>query len=337
MKRIGYLFEKITAFDNLQHAARSTLIGKKYKKEGAWFYFHLENLLIQLQEELITGKYQLGPYRVFPIRDPKPRMIAAAPLRDRVVHHALCRIIGPILERSLIYDTYACRLGRGTHAAVARAQSFCRGASYYLKCDIRKYFASIRHDVLKNMLARLIKDARVLVLLEKIIDHCLPGAEPGVGLPIGNLTSQYFANLYLGRLDHFIKEKLRIKSYVRYMDDFILFAGEKEWLRGALLEIREFLDAHLRLRLKEKAVFLAPVNQGAPFLGFQIFPGTLRLNRAKWARFQKTVRRLERAYLAGFLEEELLGARVESMIGHIQHADTLFARKTFFMGSCQLG
>ncbi len=336
MRRKGFLFEEIVSFETLSRAARLAMKGKKNKGDAAWFYFHQEPCLLRIQEELKEGRYCPGPYRVFQITDPKPRTIAAVPFRDRVVHHAICKVIGPILERSLIYDTYACRLGKGSHAAVIRAQSFSR-STYFLKCDIRKYFQSIDHKILKHMLARLIKDAQVTTLLDRIIDHCLPGREPAVGLPIGNLTSQYFANLYLSPLDHYIKEQLRIKRYLRYMDDFLLFAEDKETLSHALTDIRTFISNRLNLSLKEKAVYLAPVSQGVPFLGFRIYPRSVRLQREKWVRFQRRVANLERAYIKGLIEERQLAASVESMVGHIQHADTMVARRAFFMRSSALG
>jgi len=337
MRRKGFLFEDIASFTNLIQAARLALKGKRRKPDAAWFFFHLENQLLDIQTELREGRYQPSPYHIFLITDPKPRRIAAVPFRDRVVHHALCRVIGPILERGLIHDVYACRLGKGTHAATARAQAFSRKARFYLKCDIRKYFESIDHEILKRMLARLIKDPRVTALLERIIDHAMPGVETAKGLPIGNLTSQYFANMYLGPLDHFLKEALRIKKYLRYMDDFLLFSDDKNQLQEALCRIRAFLGRRLDLTLKEKAVVIATVAQGVPFLGFRIYPRTIRMQREKWVRFRKRIRQLERSYLEGAIEEDRLAASVGAMVGHIQHADSLVARRKFFMGSSSLG
>jgi retron-type reverse transcriptase len=220
MKRSGGLFEKIIAFDNLLLAARKAQRGKRHRTSVAHFLFHLEPQILTLQEELRAGTYRMQPYHTFTIYEPKQRQICAAAFRDRVVQHALCTVLDPLFEASFIHDTYACRRGKGTHAAVRRAQQFARKFPYVLKCDVRKYYDSIDHAVLKALLRRQLKDTACLALLDHIIAHPLPGSRPGKGLPIGNLTSQYFANLYLGELDHLVKERLRCKGYVRYMDDF---------------------------------------------------------------------------------------------------------------------
>jgi hypothetical protein len=254
-----------------------------------------------------------------------------------VVHHAICNVLGPIFEACLITDTYACRPGKGTHAAIKRVQHLARRMPYVLKCDVRKYFESVDHTVLKTLLRRKIKDKATLTLLDHIIDHPIPGGVPGKGLPIGNLTSQYFANHYLGELDHVVKERLRIKGYVRYMDDFLVLADSKPFLHEALADIREFLYRTLRLSLKDQAVRVAPVTQGIPFLGFRIFPGLVKLDGKKWAKFKRQVRAREAQYARGIIDEETLARSVASMIGHTLHANTLAARQTFFANSHSLG
>ena len=324
------LFDQVVSLENLLMAARRAMRGKKKSPRVASFYFNLENELVDLQEELLTGTYRPRPYRTFIIYEPKQRRICAADFRDRVVHHALCRVLDPLFERYLIKDTYACRVHKGAHKAVKRAQYFARKQRYFLKCDIKKYFDSIDHAVLKARLRRKIKDARVLDLLDQIIDHVLPGGLAGKGLPIGNLTSQYFANFYLGALDHHIKDQLGVRAYIRYMDDFIVFSDEKTVLYENLEQIRQFVRGTLRLQLKEKALLLSPVMQGVPFLGFRVFPHLVRLQRSKWVRFTREVRKLENLYLQGSICEQELADRVSSMLSHIQHADTYNARKTYF-------
>jgi RNA-directed DNA polymerase len=340
MKRYGYLFEQIVSFGNLARAADKTMRGQKSKPAVARLNFNLEAEILRLQEELVSGTYQPRPYRAFEIREPKPRQICAADVRDRVVHHAICNILEPIFERQMVSDTYACRSGKGSHAAVARAQHFARRSAYYLKCDVRRYFASIDHGVLKELLRRKLKDARVLTLLDKIIDHPLPAAASigfGKGMPIGNLTSQHFANVYLSEMDHFIRERLRLAGYVRYMDDFLIFGQQKAALHETLAAVRHFLHQRLRLEIKEEAVVLAPVSQGIPFLGFRIFPGLVKLSGKKWARFRNKVRGREMDYLAGKINEDVLAGSVSAMIGHLLHADTLAARRKFFATSLNLG
>jgi RNA-directed DNA polymerase len=198
MKRANGLFEPMIRFDNLIRAAGRASRGKRHQPAVARFLFDLEPGLLRLQAALANGTYRPGRYTVFEIRDPKRRRICAAPFRDRVVHHAVYNILEPYLDKRLIFDTYACRTGKGGHAAIHRAQRFARRHRYFLKCDIKRYFESIDHNILKVLLRRIIKDRRLLAILGTIIDHQPPYTELGRGLPIGNLTSQHFANLYLG-------------------------------------------------------------------------------------------------------------------------------------------
>lgn len=208
---------------------------------------------------------------------------------------------------------------------------------YYLKCDISQYFASVDHQVLRRLLARRIKDRRLLALLDLIIDHPLPEHAPGKGLPIGNLTSQHFANLYLGELDHYLKDRLGVSAYLRYMDDFVLFESTKPRLHQHLAAVRHFLNESLRLRLKTKATRVAPVTEGLALLGFRLFPGTIRLQARGLTRSRRRVRARERAYLAGEIDDRLLSTSVNSMIAHMAHADTLSVRRQLFSDSMGLG
>ncbi len=337
MRRQTGLFERITRFDNLLLAARKAAQGKRDRVTVARFEFHLEQELLALQEELQGGSYRPGPFFTFEIYDPKRRHICAAPFRDRVVHHAVCNVLEPAFEKRLIFDTYACRPGKGTHAAIARVQRLARRYGYFLKCDIRKYFQSIGHAVLKSLLARMFKDPALLALLERIIDHAPPDTEPGKGLPIGNLTSQHFANQYLGELDHHLKERRRIKGYLRYMDDLLLFGHDKPALHLWLADLRRFLRENLRLELKESATQLAPVTEGIPFLGFRIYPGVIRLNPRNLRRFRRQVRGLERAYRSGRLSMEDLCQSNAGLFAHVAHADTLHLRRALVEDSLNLG
>lgn len=333
MKRVGHLFERIVTFDNLRLAAQKAFQGsKKYTPRAARLYFHLEQELLALEEELLTGRYRPRPYRTFLIYEPKQRQISASDVRDRVVHHAICNYLEPLLDHSMIFDSYACRVGKGSHAAVQRAQFFARCFPYVLKCDIRKYFASIDHEILKQILARKIKDPQLLDLLAIIINHAVPEYAPGKGLPIGALTSQLFANLYLSELDHYLKERLQITGYLRYMDDFLVFGPAKAGLRDTLPLIRKFVVDRLLLELKEEAILLTPVLQGIPFLGFRVFPGLIRLDRRRLIKFRRTIRMREQAYLDGEIDEQFLVRSVNSLIAHIAHANTYRMRKDLFWG-----
>jgi len=284
-----------------------------------------------------NGNWQPSEYRIFEVREPKPRRINATDFRDRVVHHAICNILEPIFERRLIYDSWACRLNKGTHAAVKRAQQFARQYPYFLKTDIRRYFQSVDHQILKQLLQRIIKDARLLSLLNRIIEHPVPGNLAGKGLPIGNLTSQHFANLYLGELDHELKDRQSIKAYLRYMDDMLLFAHNKDELHQMLQHLEIFISERLTLSLKPTATLLAPVSEGIPFLGFRIFPQLIRLNRQSLRRFRRRLRKLERAYQCGTISIESLTASVQSMIAHIRHANTRRLQQSLLAPSLPLG
>jgi hypothetical protein len=198
---------------------------------------------------------------------------------------------------------------------------------FALKCDVRRFFASVDHEVLRSLLARLFKEPMLLGLLERIIDHRPPGVAPGKGLPIGNLTSQHFANLYLGELDHYLKDRLRVPDYLRYMDDVLLFAEDKPTLHRWLAEIRAYLAARLQLVLKEGATRLAPVSEGIPFLGFRVYPGLIRLNQRTRRRFRRQVRALERAHALGLIDTDELCSRAASLFAHVAHADSYRLRR----------
>ena len=337
MKRHGHLFEQVIAYGNLLAATHRARRGKCTRLAVARIVFDLEPNLLRLQQELRSGSYRMRPYRAFVIREPKRRQICAAHFRDRVVHHAICGVLGPIFEGCLIGDAFACRCGKGTHAAVQRLQQFSRRFRYVLLCDVRRFFESVDHEVLKALCRRKLKDRALLSLLDRIIDHSLPGAEPGKGLPIGNLTSQYFANLYLGELDHFVKDRLRLRGYLRYMDDFAVFADGKTELHRSLTAIRGFLSADLCLELREERTLLAPVTLGVPFLGFRVFPSVVRLDGRKLVRMRRQVRQREADYRNGQIDEEVLAQSVQGMVGHVCHIDSLGARKKLFGASLRLG
>jgi len=241
----------------------------------------------------------------------------------------VCNVIEPILERGYIHHSYACRIGKGTHSAVRQAQIFSRKNRYYLKCDIRQYFGSIDHDILKKLIVRKFKDPDLIWLLNTIIDSA-QSDQPGKGIPIGSLTSQHFANLYLDRLDHYIKDSLRVKGYLRYMDDFILFGYEKADLHSLHDSIRNFLHDVLELELKEKATMLAPVLDGIPFLGFRIFPNIIRLKQENKKRAFNTLKSRTRAFEAGEISEAEYSRSLMSITEHLKIANSYNLRKDVF-------
>ena len=331
MKRHGHLFNEVCSFETLIKSAQDAAKGKKAKPRVAEFLLNLENEVIDLEQELLAKTYHPRPYRTFMIHDPKERMICAADFRDRVVHHAVSRVMEPIFERSFIFDTYACRKDKGTHRAVRRAQTFCRRYGYFLKLDVHKFFDSVDHDVLKTQLRQKIKDADLLWLLDVFIDHPVPWAEKGKGIPIGNLTSQHFANFYLSALDHFVKEYLRVEGYIRYMDDLLLFADEKGTLWDAAERIEAYLREKLYLKIKSNAVLLAPVSQGLPFLGYRVFPNVIRISRQGWRRFRRKVQQRDKRFIRGEIDNETWGRSMASLVGHMRQADTRNLRASFFL------
>ena len=330
MKRYKNLFHKIVTFENLYVAFEKAASGKKQHAEILSFSFHLEKQLYPLQEELNAQTYKPGAYKSFWIYDPKPRQISKAPFRDRVVHHALMNIIGPLLERSFIFDSYANRIGKGTHKAIRRYQHFSRRFNYALKCDIKKFFPSIDHEILKKLIARKIGCRRTLWLIEMIIDNSneqqpvmdyFPSDDlftPIVrrkGLPIGNLTSQFFANYYLNPLDHFVKEILRCRAYLRYVDDFVLFSDFKEQFIEWKSQIERFLENY-RLKLNPNQCHIYPVACGRRFLGQVIFPHRRRLAAYSVRRFRQRLKNWKRQ------KPENLESRIAAWMGHAMQADT---------------
>ena len=343
-KRHGNLWADAISFPNLLRAAQQAGKGKRFRAATATFHFNLERELWRLHEELANETYRPGPYRTFTIREPKARQISAAPYRDRVVHHVLVNVLAPIFERCFIRDSYACRKGKGTHAAVSRCQEFSRRFRYVLKADVRKFFPSMDHEILKESIARKIKDRSILGLVVLIIDNIKPQEyvsqfKPGddlftrsvrrQGIPIGNLTNQFFANVYLDPLDHFLKERLGTAGYVRYVDDFLVFAECKRQLGDVREAIREFLVT-LRLLPHPTKNTILRVDRGVRFLGFRVFPTHRLLPKENVRRFRRRVCDMQAEYAAGEVRYADIHARLMSWNGHAQQADTFRLRQRLF-------
>ena len=324
---MGRVFDSATSFANLLSAQRRAARGHRDSADVLRFQWDLEPELLALQAELRSGLYRPRPYRQFRICDPKPRTITVADFRDRVVHHALCAPLEIALERTLIHDTYACRKGKGTRAALLRAARFTRRYRYALSLDVERYFDSIDHECLIRALQRTTRDRPYLETLERIIRHPIPGQWLGRGLPIGNLTSQHFANLYLSPLDHRVRDRLAIGGYLRYMDDMLLFSDDPEALRGAARCIGEFLSTHWRLRLKASATRLVPVTEGVAFLGWRLFPGTTRLSGAAKRRLRRRLARRTAEARQGRISEAAYQRSVESLCAYAAQGDTLQLRR----------
>ncbi|HKZ85457.1 MAG TPA: reverse transcriptase domain-containing protein [Anaerolineae bacterium] len=328
---------------NLHCAFRNAARGKRDQPDVAAFEYDLEANLFQLQGELESKTYRHGAYYSFTIRDPKHRLISAAPFRDRVVHHALCNIIEPIFERTFIGDSYANRIGKGTHRALDRAQALARRYRCVLQCDIQQFFPSVDHAVLRAIIARKIADADVMWLVDEILrsgagvlmNEYTPVFFPGDdlfavlrprGLPIGNLTSQFWANVYLNELDQFVKRRLACLAYLRYVDDFLLFSDDKRRLWEWKDAVREFLVS-LRLTLHERESTVYPVTNGIPFLGFRVYPTHRRLKRRNGIAFARRLRAWCAAVARGEMPLQKLHERVQGWVAHAEHGDTWGLRR----------
>ena len=324
------LFDQIITFENLHKAALRSRKGKRHRQEVAGFFARLEENLIQLQNELIWDQYQVGNYRNFYVYEPKKRLVSALPFRDRVVQHAIVAIIEPLFDQRFIDDSFACRTGKGTHAGADRAQQFIRivqrnhGQLYVLKADIYHYFASIDHDIAKRLLARRIPCKKTLQLLSDIID-----SSPGKGIPLGNLTSQLLANIYLHELDWFAKHHLHIRYYIRYMDDFVITHHDKRQLQSWRLAIEAFLWRELRLETNNKTQVFPVGYRGRAldFLGYRIYATHRLLRKNSIKRIKANLKRYRRSFAEGQLSLAQIRLRLQSWLGHCRHCHSYRLRK----------
>lgn len=326
------LLAAIACPDNLRAAFLQAARGKSATPPVREFRAGLAVNIAALREELLSGAVRVGDYHFFRIHDPKERRICAASFRERVLHHAVMRVCEPCFERYAVHHSYACRRGKGLHRALERAQSLARRHPWYLKLDIHHYFDSIHHQTLLALLAHRLPDPKTLELFARIIGSY--HTEPGCGLPIGNLISQHCANLYLGLLDHALLEERRVAGYLRYMDDFLVFAPERESLRAELRWIEEFLARRLRLILHPRQ----QVNRcalGIPFLGFRVFPDVIRLTPRSRACFARKLRQYEQEADQGRLSEAALVRRVTALVACTQAAEAAGFRRAIFRGQDQ--
>jgi len=283
-KRLFHIYDDIISFENLLISWQEFLCGKRKRKDVAEFSLNFMDNIFALHKELKERTYQHGGYQAFKISDPKPRDIHKASVRDRLVHHAIYRIVYPYFEEKFIFDSYSCRIKKGTHKAINRFRYFSLKVSknntqtcWILKCDIRKFFANIDHQVLKNILAKNIVDENVLWLMTQVIDSFTsPQPSPckgeGIkGLPLGNLTSQLLVNIYMNEFDQYAKRELKTKYYIRYADDFVIFHENKNYLEDLISEISKFLENKLKLSLHPDKVSINTLSSGVDFLGWVNF------------------------------------------------------------------
>lgn len=318
MKRIGNLMPKILEMDNLLSAYYKAVKGKRCKKSVILFSSNLYENLLSLRDSIISGTFEVGHYHYFKIYDPKERLICAASFEERVLHHAVMNICHGYFERHLIFDTYATRKGKGIYSAIERARKGMKTAGYVAKLDVRKYFDSISHNVLKKKLERLFKDNELIDLLNQIIDSY--SVSEGRGIPIGNLTSQYFANFYLSFLDHYAKEELKIPVYVRYMDDILVMGENKSVVKEYVAAIKNFVETELMLKLKPEV--LSPIDAGVSFLGYSIYKNKILLNRRSKIRFKKKLQKYGMLYERGEWTDWDYVAHIMPLLSFVEKAYT---------------
>ena len=328
MKTIKNLIGKICTFPNALKAYMKARKCKRLRPEVLEFEQNREDNLQKAIDAIQSGEYTPGKYRIFKVWEPKERIIMALPFFDRVIQHMIVNIIEPIFEKRFIFHSYACRKGKGAHEASDTLSKWLyelevvQGKKIYaIKGDIHHYFQSIDHAVLKTEIRKVIKDAGVLALLDRIIDH--NGNMPdGVGIPVGNITSQLFANIYLDALDQFIKHELGVEAYIRYMDDFVILSPDKEQLRNWLARIEQFLREELKLEFNPKTTILAAKN-GIDFVGYKHRATHRKVRKDSIKRIKRTIKKCE----SGKITKEQLQKSIQSWTGHAGHADSYNLRK----------
>lgn len=347
-KRLKGLYPRIYDFENLVGAYKDARRCKRFRNEVLAFTDDLEANLITIQNELIWRTYRVGRYREFFVYEPKKRLIMALPFRDRVVQWAIYRVLNPSLDRRYITGSYACRVGKGAHAAVDCLQRWLRSLAathpkvYALNLDVAKYFYRIDHDVLMEILGRIIADKDLLWLLETIIrseetrfgislDNTSLADERllGLGMPIGNLTSQMFANLYLNELDQYAKHVLRARHYVRYMDDVVILHPEKSVLWQYKQQIEDYLARHLHLQLNNKTA-VRNAEQGVEFCGYRVWPTHRKLRKKTALHMRRRLRNVRDAYARGKISVDRARASVQSYMGLLRHCSSYGLRKALF-------
>lgn len=301
MKRLGdNTWDEITSYKNLELAFRKAAKGRRW----LWIVRHIGRSMARYikhtQRQLRDGTYRTNVYKAKTVYEPKKRVIHSLPFYpDRIVHHALVNVLGPYWDRMFIYDSYACRKGKGQHAGSVRCMKFVRRYRYALKCDVSKFYHSIPHDKLKVLLRQKIKCKRTLALLDEIIDssRTCEGLLPGKGIPIGNLISQWLGNLYLHQLDILLKQTYGVKAYLRYCDDFILFSDDKAELRKLSYVIKDYFRDHLGLTLSKCELY--PVSHGIDFLGYRHFRNYILLRKSTARRVRRRLKRIEKLLESG--------------------------------------
>lgn len=317
------LYQQVISLEHLFQAWDEFKNGKRKKLDVKIFERNLEDNIFLLHDELKANTYNHSPYIAFNIYDPKFRHIHKAEVRDRIVHHAIVSVVEPIFDKNFIYDSYSCRTGKGTHRAVKRLASFVRKLSrnykdncFVLKLDIKKFFASVDHEILLEIIGKSIKDRDLMVLIKEVIGSF------SRGIPIGNLTSQLFANIYLNELDRFVKHNLRVKYYIRYCDDFAILSHDREYLEKLIVILAKFLNVKLRLQLHKEKIIIRKYKQGIDFLGYVILPHIILPRTRTTRRILKRINEKMGEYQKGRVSEFSLSQTLQSYLGYLSHANS---------------
>ncbi|TSC91568.1 MAG: RNA-directed DNA polymerase [Parcubacteria group bacterium Licking1014_17] len=319
--KLAHSFEDIISIENILEAWKEFLRGKRHRRDVQEFQFNLMDNILELHRDLVNHTYKHGNYEAFNICDPKPRNIHKASVRDRLLHHAIYKILYPFFDRIFISDSFSCRLNKGAHKALNRFRYFARKVSrnntrtcWILKCDIRKFFANINHAILLKIISGYISDENVIWLLKEVVGSFNSG-RLDIGLPLGNLTSQLFVNIYMNKFDQFIKHKLKIRHYIRYCDDFVILSEDRLWLEQIVQPIGEYLKQELDLRLHPQKIFVKTLSSGVDFLGWVNFPDHRILRTSTKRRMLKRIRENPRT------------ETINSYLGLLKHGNTYKIRE----------
>ncbi len=320
----SFLIEQIVQPDNLRRAFLNAAKGKRQGHSVKQYEAHLDENLCRLSAQIASGEVEVGHYRKFKVFEPKERNICAPSFQEQVLHHALMNVAHEDFERFQIFDSYASRKGKGLHAALERAKIFSQKNEWYLKLDVHRFFDSIPHQIIENQMDKLFADKNLKAIFSKIIRAY--EVSPDRGVPIGNLSSQYFANHFLAPLDHFVKEKLRAKFYVRYMDDMVVWHNDNAVLKQMLREIESFFAEQLYCTLKP--IQFNRVTHGLPFLGYKVLPQDVRLLGRSKLRFVKKIKIAVGNLQMGKWDEKTAQNHILPLVAYTLHANTInFRRK----------
>ncbi|MDT3699756.1 MAG: reverse transcriptase domain-containing protein [Thermincola sp.] len=348
-KHLKDVYKDICSYENIHQAYIKARKCKRFRVEVLDFTNNLEENLVDIQNELLNHTYRVGEYREFYIHEPKKRLIMALPFKDRVVQWAIYQVLNPVFEKGYITDSFACIPGRGTHSAVQRLSYWLHQVDrkpekyYYLKLDISKYFYRVDHAVLLEILSTKIKDPELMWLFRIIVDcentqFGLPlGTDPdqvderlpNKGMPIGNLTSQMFANIYLNELDQFAKRQMHIHYYIRYMDDVIILSHDKAQLHLYKEMIEEFLETKLKLNLNRKTA-IRPISLGIEFVGYRLWPTHIKVKKSSALKMKRRLNQVKNLYNQGKIDFEKVNATVQSYFGVLKHCNSQSLKNKIF-------